>query len=189
MPSGASGLPAPTGVKWGMVPEGVKRRWRPLEDEVHLPQEDRWKLVGWAGREPPSPHLGGLAPGLMGPSSGKVEPQLHRAPAHGDPTLCGVAQAHSPRTLPALCSPLQLLSSLHFNYSHPSPPLRPASSQFPPLLIPFLSNSPSQLSPSPLPAPRPPSPRSPLPCIMHAVEAPNRIRHLRPSSRRESLCK
>lgn len=158
MPSGAWGLPAATGVKRAMVPEeGAKRPWRLLEDQVHLLQEDRWMLEGWVGREPPLPHLAGLAPGLMAPSSGKVGLQPHRAPAHGDPTLCGVARAPTPRTQLALCSQFKLLSSLHFffNYSHPSPPLCPASSQFPPLLIPFLSNSLSQLSlslPSPLPA-------------------------------------
>lgn len=172
-----------------MVPEeGAKHVGGPWRTGFTCPRKTDGGL-GWRGTSLTPPW--GLAPGLMGPSSGKVGPQPHRAPAHGDPALCGVAQAHSPRSRPALCSPFKRLSTLHFffSYSHPSPPLRPAASRFPPLLIPFPSNSPSQLALPPLAAPRPPSPRSRLPCIMHAVEAPNRIRHLRPSSRRESLCK
>ena len=63
------------------------------------------------------------------------------------------------------------------------------------LALPLLSSRPlpvpssTLLRPSLLSLPSPPHLGAPLPCIMHAVEAPNRIRHLRPSSQRESLCK
>lgn len=140
---------------------GVRLCWRPLGVQAHLPQDN-----------------GPMTEGQAGP----VQWDPHQAKQYPPGWLCGAVRPGSSPTQRALCLRLRPLHPV-FRFSLPS--------QLLPLVPAFLSNSPplSPSAPSLHPKPPPPHLGAPLPCIMHAVEAPNRIRHLRPSSRRESLCK
>lgn len=147
------------------------------------------RTADWPGTPLTDPWRAG--PRFRRTLTGQSRTRSHWAPAHGEPPphlgwlkLC-----------PELAAPPQLAlssPSLHFSSNY-SPSLSPLLSSRP-LPVPSSAHSfPPVLNPPPPPLPAPPrpspSPRSPPPCIMHAVEAPNRIRHLRPSLRRESLCK
>ena len=177
-----------------MVPEsGARPCWGPSEDRVHLPSLPRNRGASlaqtwWAG-----PGFSGTLIGQSGaPAPLGSSPRGPRPPQGGSwlwPPLRPAGPLLSPSAPPG-----SLLSTSLFLPSLPSPPLLPASpspflSSFlsSPMILPILFPLPSPLS-SPDRSP-PLAPRGPLPCIMHAVEAPNRIRHLRPSLRRESLCK
>lgn len=168
--------------KWGMVPEsGDRLCWGSLGgNRVHLPTHPLPRHNRGASPSRLWRARSGFSGTLIRQS--KAGPQPHWPPAHRDPAPCRVwlvALAPAPAQ-PAPGSPAGSLPSTSFPRLSPFPSSPPGPSQS----LPLLSDDPPLLS-----LPSPPHLGAPLPCIMHAVEAPNRIRHLRPSSRRESLCK
>ena len=168
--------------KWGMVPESADRLcWGSLGgNRVHLPTHPASPDTT---EEPRLPDSGGRAEDSVGPSSGKAKPDPSptglQPTGTPPPAGCGLWLWPPPRPA-APGSPAGSLPSTSFPRLSPFPSSPPGPSQS----LPLLSDDPPLLS-----LPSPPHLGAPLPCIMHAVEAPNRIRHLRPSSRRESLCK